>query len=99
VVDNQTARLVTVSAPAVLDPDSPELKAESENLFPPPDAIREPLIKRIEKATGAKPGQPTPAKIKVALHRVLEVDPEIDWRKMDVAALDMLARHLEVPPK
>jgi hypothetical protein len=77
------------SAEPAREPQSEaELVTESENLFPTPDEIRDPLIKRIEKFT--------PSKIKVALHRVLSVDPETDWRKMDVAAMDMLARHLEV---
>jgi hypothetical protein len=71
------------------DPNDPALVAESENLFQTPDVIRDPLIKRIEKFT--------PSKIKVALHRVLSVDPEMDWRtKLDPAAMDMLAKHLEV---
>jgi hypothetical protein len=67
-------------------PTEAELVTESENLFPTPNAIRDPLIKRIEKFSEAKV---------VLLRHRLDLGDTGDWRKMDVAALDMLANHLE----
>lgn len=72
---------------APTDPDDPSLIAQSESLFPSPDADRDPLITRIRKFPDARR--------KVIMKRVMDLDPETDLQKLDLSALAMLAQHLE----
>jgi len=59
------------------------------SLFSNPEADeRAELIRQLETVN--------PSKIKIGLHRVLSVDPESDWRKLDTAALATLAKHVRL---